>query len=948
MSTILDRARSAMFASPLFVSAFLLGPGCALATEGSTWALLTAEQREQVATQFADQMASYIKETPEEAKKEREKNLAQLGLLKELDRINQQDGTRTSDEVRSLVRRLYGPTEEERVLEGIRNGQPRRRHSAETKQLRDLLNELEKPEASWQRRYAQQYGGMLLSTGLKDLKKYSELAGEISAGEYGKVKTTIAEAGTAAFKQVVSDALEAYGYDDTKDAFEALIENIDDIRPLARNFLRGEWGQLIVGLRDLATKKLKEASKGAIASAIDWVLGPVAKGSGTTYVALLESEVELITWGREVLNRKATKPCLDQYVQTYRQISPEGESLGAADQAFDEYKMCSERSFGAFGFRGIDDFARENGIDEERLYRQMAEDYRRGDFSFASQWLAERIEERKQNAEKKLLGDLTAVQTRMDKVGSRFNQASTDVLNNIIAGVLGEAEIAKLEAEARDAILKAADIADRIKRAHGGVLGNCAAFDAAAADVGRAQQLATDLDNEASTVNVALKNFQGCDADAAALTVLRALDAPGIAASEQLARAVTDTESEMQNTCRLRESIDVISNRDDAHTQLDNIVARGAKVVDAATRGRQAAQTLSDNAKRADAAGIGGDGEARAQLATLLSQAATIPSGLPPLQQRLESAKGRMAQQLASGINLERFAQDQAALIPPILTPYRGSPLRAQVLGLEEEVTRMIGDIAACRRDMADTWAKGSGDGLPGRLAKLVTPEVDDLPTQAARAEKICPVPTQSPAALRLAILARADDLDGSLTLIGLAEAAANRCVAEATIAYENVRNDPGTTDTPDPGRAIYHLVNVKSDALYGGWKTVSDGSIVFGDHEGDHKYTGTLSWASPPATIGPEGFSITLNVECEAGKSTRLATGINLTGEGFRTAISAADLTPITASAPATCDLGQSNSGSITVFVVPWSDNPTPGSKAKIRVGAFWGLGTDYFYEAR
>lgn len=917
------------------------------AAEGSAWALLTAEQREQVATAFAEQVATYIEETPEEAKKEREQNLAQLELLRELDRINQQDGTRTSDEMRSLVRRLYGPTEAERVLEGIRNGEPRRRHRAETKQLRDLLDELEQPEASWQRRYAQQYGRMLLTTGLKDVKKYSELAGEISGGEYGKVKATIAEAGTAAFKQVVSDALDAYGYDDTKLAFEALVENIDDIRPLAQHFLRGEWGQLILSLRDLGTKKLKEISKSAVATSIDWVLDPIASGTGASYVALLESEVELITWGREVLNRKATKPCLDLYVQTYQRISPNGESLGAADQAFDDYKLCSERSFGAFGFRGIDDFARENGINEERLYRQMAEDYRHGDFTFASQWLADRIEERKQNAEKKLLGDLTAVQVRMDAVGGRFNRASTAVLNNLIAGVLGDAQLAELEARARAAILEAADIADFIKRAHSGVLGNCTAFDGAAGDAARAQQLAAELDSAAQAVNIALKNFQGCAADSAALTVLRALDTPSATAADQFARGVTDTESEMQNTCRLREGQQVQSDRESARAQLDAVMAHGERVKRVAADARAAAQTLRDSARRADGAAIGDDGQARAQLASLLAQAASLPLGLAPLQQRLADAKGRMAQQLASGINLEQFAKDQAARIKPILMPYRGSPLRAQVLALEDEVTRMIGDIAACRRDMADSWSNGSEGVLAGRLQKLITPELDDLPNQTARAEKTCPMPTQSPAALRLAILARADGLDESLLLIGLAEAAADRCVAEAKSAFDKVQKDPATTATPDPARAVYQLVDVKPDPIYGGWKTVADGSVIFGDHEGDHKYTGTLNWASPPASIGPEGFSITLNAQCEAGKSTRLATGINLSAEGFRVTVSAADTTPVTASAPANCDPGQSNAGSITVHVTPWS-KPSLGSKAKIRIGAFWGLGVDYLYEAR
>lgn len=71
------------------------------------------------------------------------------------------------------------------------------------------------------------------------------------------------------------------------------------------------------------------------------------------------------------------------------------------------------------------------------------------------------------------------------------------------------------------------------------------------------------------------------------------------------------------------------------------------------------------------------------------------------------------------------------------------------------------------------------------------------------------------------------------------------------------------------------------------------------------------------------------------------------MSGEGFEFVVSAADRKPVKAEAPANCEPGQSQSGSITVQVLP-TGKPSPGSKAKLRIGAFWGLGVTCEYVAR
>lgn len=926
----------------------LLGAALRLPAQGSaSWVLLTPEQREAVATAFANQMAQYVDESAEDAKKERAKNQAQLDLLRELDRINQQDGTHTSDAARALARQLYGPTEAERVLEGIRNGQPRRRHSAETKALRDLLDDLERPEAAWQRRYAQQYGRMLLTASVRELGSLSQLAGEISAGEYGKLKATVARAGSALFKQAVSDALDAYDLDQTKAVWDALAGNAEDLVPLARSFLRGDWGQVLAGLRDFATRKGKEISKEAIASAVGIAFGPLGSAVGKGYVQLLEAEVRLLAWGKETLNRKAARPCLEGYAQTYQRLSPQGESAGAAAAAYDEFRQCAERSFGAFAFRDTEDFIAGSGLSADDVYRQMAEDYRRGLFQFPSQWLAERIEARKQAAEKKLFGDLTAVQKRMDEVGARFNRASTEVLNNLIAIALGDAALAELEARALDALREAAKLADAIKRVHGGVLGNCSDFSAAQAAGNRALADIAALDGRAQQVNIALKNFTSCGAEGTALAALQALDNPSLQAERQLAQVADEAEAEMQNVCRLRESLAVIANREQARSQLDDITARGTRVRGRMSAAQALAEQLRKAAANADQVHPEGDSSERERLASLLTDAQVLPRELEPLARALDAAKARMDRQMSSAVKLEYFAADQARRIRPILDPHRGSALRPQILALIDEVERMLTDIGVCRAQMQDTWNQGSDGGLPWRLQKPIVPELGELPDQARRAEKLCPVPTQNPRALRGAIMARADDVDRLLTLVALAQQASDRCVAEAVAAYEGVRTAAGTSDTANPANAVYTRTAVTPDTVYGDWK-VADGAISFDTYTGsEHYYGGEMTWPSPPASIGPEGFSITLSASCRTEKVNTLATGIGMSGEGFEFVVSAADRTPVRAEAPVNCQRSDSQSGSVTVHVLP-RGQPGKGSKARLRIGAYWGLGVSYEYEAR
>ncbi|MGH8501770.1 MAG: hypothetical protein ACREVE_04735 [Gammaproteobacteria bacterium] len=136
----------------------------------------------------------------------------------------------------------------------------------------------------------------------------------------------------------------------------------------------------------------------------------------------------------------------------------------------------------------------------------------------------------------------------------------------------------------------------------------------------------------------------------------------------------------------------------------------------------------------------------------------------------------------------------------------------------------------------------------------------------------------------------------------------------------------------------------------FAGTWTVADGSATQEGYSGEYVYKGTYSWTSPPANVGPQGFSITMNATCQVGpKQGGIATGIGISVEGFDLVTSTTDRTPAkreATEAPVNCGTGQSNAGSVTVYVMPRA-NYYEGEVAKIKIGAFWGAGVTYRYAA-
>jgi hypothetical protein len=150
----------------------------------------------------------------------------------------------------------------------------------------------------------------------------------------------------------------------------------------------------------------------------------------------------------------------------------------------------------------------------------------------------------------------------------------------------------------------------------------------------------------------------------------------------------------------------------------------------------------------------------------------------------------------------------------------------------------------------------------------------------------------------------------------------------------------PETSTAP----AVMTMTEAIPDAVYDPWKSVSDGHVSLSMYSGDALIESNYTWNSPPKSVGPEGFSVTMSVQCKSAKVNSLATGIGIDGDGFDFVVSAADRTEAETQAPANCEPGQSASNGITVHVVPEGGYY---GEAELRVGAFWGLGVTYRYVA-
>jgi hypothetical protein len=92
------------------------------------------------------------------------------------------------------------------------------------------------------------------------------------------------------------------------------------------------------------------------------------------------------------------------------------------------------------------------------------------------------------------------------------------------------------------------------------------------------------------------------------------------------------------------------------------------------------------------------------------------------------------------------------------------------------------------------------------------------------------------------------------------------------------------------------------------------------------------------------------MSATCQTGpKQGSTATGTGISVEGFDLVKSLSDRTPAKreeVEAPANCTTGQSNSKSVTVYVMPRATY-SEGDVAKIKIGAFWGPGVTYRYVA-
>ncbi len=150
----------------------------------------------------------------------------------------------------------------------------------------------------------------------------------------------------------------------------------------------------------------------------------------------------------------------------------------------------------------------------------------------------------------------------------------------------------------------------------------------------------------------------------------------------------------------------------------------------------------------------------------------------------------------------------------------------------------------------------------------------------------------------------------------------------------------PGLPARAEAAIALEVVEVVPDPANPGQFPVVSDGHIQMIDvYYGN--FSADYTWSAPPGRIGPEGFTLTLEVHAQNKTAGGLTAGTTASGNGFA-------FDPGEAVAWARVAGGQpgSASGSLSVTVRP-ADYLSEGATAELRIGAAWGAGVVYRYRA-
>jgi hypothetical protein len=145
-------------------------------------------------------------------------------------------------------------------------------------------------------------------------------------------------------------------------------------------------------------------------------------------------------------------------------------------------------------------------------------------------------------------------------------------------------------------------------------------------------------------------------------------------------------------------------------------------------------------------------------------------------------------------------------------------------------------------------------------------------------------------------------------------------------------RNSGGSGGPTGP--VLLQLVEVKQDPN----ANCKTWNITSCDPNGGQMswYNTNYQWNSPPRQVGPEGFTITLNISQNRPPNDRVSTGLRLTGGGF-------ELNPPDASIPIGAPR-QPMSGSLTVTVKPPKN---PSGDYYLKVDVYYGPAWIYHYRA-
>jgi len=478
-----------------------------------------------------------------------------------------------------------------------------------SKSLKELLKEQAKDDDKAKKmtpggkvfNHSKEYAKLAGKFIANNLTGFSQVAGEVSAGDYTKAKKLVPEWGAAAFGKLASDALESYGYPKTKTVWDELIGNSSSLKKVTIALASGNAANLDKVFWEETQVVGKKYSKKIAANVLNWIFSDINAGwdeltgklpslnvsVGDVYVALVEAEVELIQVGKNYLKQKRAGKCLDLYINEYDRLNGD---IGAA---YREFELCDISTMGSASyFREIEVYITKGNKNPQVVYIAMLEAYRQYR-TWPDVWLKKRLKSRKKKIQNKVNSGLRTTQQRVETISVGFMGALQVRLNQLAWEEMTEEVKDDLEMQLAAILNEINPKLKRMRERRDKTLARCAAYDAAEARAGAALGRGEEVSIELSRLELDIESLPSCDSAGYVMGQLAPLVTRAEAERQTFESYIGVMKQAVRDACNHAGSVKTAASKSEAREHVDKCQDAAREAANAIEKARAGIAKLS-------------------------------------------------------------------------------------------------------------------------------------------------------------------------------------------------------------------------------------------------------------------------------------------------------------------------------------------------------------------